>query len=409
MRKRAGRVFAVRYFQTKDGFFAAMKNNRNIRLMYAIALLQGMVFYGPIATLYRQAAGVSVFQITLIESISLALALALEVPWGILADRIGYRRSMILCCGLYFVSKIVFWQADSFGGFLAERLMLSVVCAGLSGLDVSILYLSCPEEESHRVFGIYNNLGMAGLLAASAVYAVFVGENYRLAGLLTVFSYGAAALLALFLREVRSSQPRPAGRQLAEFKVLLGQLVRNPRLLFLVLGAAFLNEAHQTITTFLNQVQYTRAGLSASVIAVIYVVMTLLGLCGGFSARLTGWLGEKRTGAVLLALAAVACLTLTLTCGPVLSVAAILLLRVCHSLFTPLQTTLQNRQVRTADRATALSLNALLMDLVAVFTNLVFGRAADFALSLAMGFGFALCATGLVLYLYSQRGSQRAD
>ena len=301
----------------------------------------------------------SVFQITLIESISLALALALEVPWGILADRIGYRRSMILCCGLYFVSKIVFWQADSFGGFLAERLMLSVVCAGLSGLDVSILYLSGPEEESHRVFGIYNNLGMAGLLAASAVYAVFVGENYRLAGLLTVFSYGAAAVLALFLREVRSSQPRPAGRQLAEFKVLLGQLVRNPRLLFLVLGAAFLNEAHQTITTFLNQVQYTRAGLSASVIAVIYVVMTLLGLCGGFSARLTGWLGEKCTGAVLLALAAVACLTLTLTCGPVLSVAAILLLRVCHSLFTPLQTTLQNRQVRTADRATALSLNAL--------------------------------------------------
>lgn len=386
-----------------------MKNNRNIRLMYAIALLQGMVFYGSIATLYRQAAGVSVFQITLIESISLALALALEVPWGILADRIGYRRSMILCCGLYFVSKIVFWQADSFGGFLAERLMLSVVCAGLSGLDVSILYLSCPEEESHRVFGIYNNLGMAGLLAASAVYAVFVGENYRLAGLLTVFSYGAAAVLALFLREVRSSQPRPAGRQLAEFKVLLGQLVRNPRLLFLVLGAAFLNEAHQTITTFLNQVQYTRAGLSASAIAVIYVVMTLLGLCGGFSARLTGWLGEKYTGAVLLALAAMACLTLTLTCGPVLSVAAILLLRVCHSLFTPLQTTLQNRQVRTADRATALSLNALLMDLVAVFTNLVFGRTADFALPLAMGFGFALCAAGLVLYLYSQRGSQRAD
>lgn len=280
-----------------------MKNNRNIRLMYAIALLQGMVFYGPIATLYRQAAGVSVFQITLIESISLALALALEVPWGILADRIGYRRSMILCCGLYFVSKTVFWQADSFGGFLAERLMLSVVCAGLSGLDVSILYLSCPEEESHRVFGIYNNLGMAGLLSASAVYAVSVGENYQLAGLLTVFSYGAAAVLALFLREVRSSQPRPAGHQLAEFKVLLGQLVRNPRLLFLVLGAAFLNEAHQTITTFLNQVQYTRAGLSASVIAVIYVVMTLLGLCGGFSARLTGWLGEKCTGAVLLALA----------------------------------------------------------------------------------------------------------
>lgn len=378
-----------------------MENKRNIRLMYAIALLQGMIFYGPIATLYRQAAGVSVFQITLIESISLALALALEVPWGILADRIGYRRSMILCCGLYFLSKIVFWQADGFGGFLAERLMLSVVCAGLSGLDVSILYLSCPEQESHRVFGVYNNLGMAGLLAASSVYAVFVGENYRLAGLLTVFSYGAAAVLALFLREVRSSQPRTASHQLADFAALLKQLARSPRLLLLVLAAAFLNEAHQTITTFLNQVQYTRAGLSASAIAVIYVVMTLLGLCGGFSARLTGWLGERRTGALLLGLASAACLALAH--GPLVSIAAILLLRVCHSLFTPLQTTLQNRQVTTGDRATALSLNALLMDLVAVFTNLVFGRAADFFLPLAMGFGFALCFAGLVLYLASSR------
>lgn len=30
--------------------------------MYAMALLQGMVFYSPIATLYRQAQGVSAFK-----------------------------------------------------------------------------------------------------------------------------------------------------------------------------------------------------------------------------------------------------------------------------------------------------------------------------------------------------------
>ena len=33
---------------------------RNIFCMCAIALLQGMVFYAPVATLYRRAAGVSV-------------------------------------------------------------------------------------------------------------------------------------------------------------------------------------------------------------------------------------------------------------------------------------------------------------------------------------------------------------
>ena len=74
-----------------------MRVRRNIYLMYAIALLQGMVFYGPVATLYREAAGVTIFQITLIESISMALGLMLELPWGAVADRIGYRRTMIFC------------------------------------------------------------------------------------------------------------------------------------------------------------------------------------------------------------------------------------------------------------------------------------------------------------------------
>ena len=123
---------------------------RNLSCMYAIALLQGMVFYGPIATLYRQAQGVSIAQITLIESISLALCILLEIPWGILSDKMGYRTTMVCCCFLYFFSKIVFWQAHGFGGFLLERIMLSVVTAGMSGVDTSILYFSRGGQDSQR-------------------------------------------------------------------------------------------------------------------------------------------------------------------------------------------------------------------------------------------------------------------
>lgn len=76
--------------------------NRNRFCLYAISFLWGMVFYGPIATLYRQQAGISVFQITLIESISLVVMMGMEVPWGMIADRIGYRKTMIICTVLYF-------------------------------------------------------------------------------------------------------------------------------------------------------------------------------------------------------------------------------------------------------------------------------------------------------------------
>ena len=52
------------------------KLNRNLRIMLVMSLLQGMVFYAPIATLYRRAAGLTVFEITLIESVCLSLGLA---------------------------------------------------------------------------------------------------------------------------------------------------------------------------------------------------------------------------------------------------------------------------------------------------------------------------------------------
>lgn len=386
----------------KDGFVL----KRNIYLMYAIACLQGMVFYGPIATLYRQAAGVNIFQITLIESIALALMVLLELPWGIVADKIGYRRTMIFCCGLYFVSKLVFWRADGFAGFLLERILLSVVCAGLSGVDTSVLYLSCEPGESQRVFGVYQNLGMAGLLAAAAVYSLAVGDDYRLAGLLTAVTYGAAAVLALGLREVR--RPEEARTQPARaFFSLLRQLLRDRRLLRLLLATALLNETHQTITVFLNQLQYVRAGMSARAIAAVYLAVTLAGLCGGWSARLTGRLGPRKTGAGLYVLCCGACVALALTRSAVLSVGAVLLLRIGFSLYQPLQTELQNRAVVTANRATALSLNAVLMDGAAIAANLAFGAVAQRNLSASMLLGGALCAAGLVLYLLSQGAGPR--
>lgn len=130
-----------------------MCKKRNRYILYAMALLQGMVFYGPIATLYRRAAGVSLGQIALMEGVSLALAVTLELPWGMAAERLGYKRTMILCSLLFFADKLIFWRAAGFWGFFLERLLLGAVIAGLSGLDTGMLYLSCPPEKATVCLG----------------------------------------------------------------------------------------------------------------------------------------------------------------------------------------------------------------------------------------------------------------
>lgn len=370
---------------------------RNLFCMYAISFFQGMVFYSSIATLYRQAVGISVFQITLIESISLVIALVFEIPWGILADRIGYRRTMIVCNILYFISKIIFWKAQNFADFLLERVLLAIVVSGLSGVDASILYLSSGEDDSQRTFGIYEGLGTAGLLSAAAIYMVFMEEDYRAAGFLTVISYGMAVIFSFGLKEVKAVQKDKKISFGHSFTVLKETLC-NRRLLFLVAGVALFREVNQTITVFFNQLQYTKAGMSVKLISGVYILMTLSGLVSVFSARLTKKLKPLFFGTMLFAACAFCCLMLAFTRNPFISVLGVLFIRVCFSLLSPLGAELQNRAITTPDRATALSMSTMIMDLLAVFTNLVFGKLADLDLSTAMCFGGFLCIVGIGLY-----------
>ena len=371
--------------------------NKNIYLMYAIGLLQGMVFYGPIATLYRQAQGVSVLQITIIESISLILCLLLEFPWGMIADKIGYKRTILFCCVLYFLSKIVFWQASGFGGFLLERVMLSVVIAGLSGVDSAFLYLSCQKGESQKVFGIYNSLGTAGLLFASLLFSLFVGSNYRLAGFLTVISYGLSALLAMGLTEVKREKEKASGTE--SLLLPLKQIFKNKNILLFLIGIALLNETHQTVTVFLSQLQYERCGLTISAMGYIYILVTVAGLCGAWSFGLAKKLGDFRLTVFLYAVAAISCILLAVTDSPWLSVIGILTLRIAFSLFQPLQTELQNRQIHAENRATALSVNAVIIDSVGAGTNIAFGTLAEKSLFTTFLFGAGLCMLGSMFVL----------
>lgn len=103
-----------------------MKINRNFLLLSIIAFLQGLVFYGPIATLYREARGITIYEIFVIESIFMLLMILFEIPWGCFADKFGYKNTLVIAFLFNFISKIVFYKANSFNLFLIERIILAI-------------------------------------------------------------------------------------------------------------------------------------------------------------------------------------------------------------------------------------------------------------------------------------------
>ena len=110
-------------------------------------------------------------------------------------------------------------------------------------------------------------------------------------------------------------------------------------------------------------------------------------------------------GTGLLLLAALSCMLLGLFPMPVLSVLAIILLRLSFSLMQPLHMELQNRQITGRDRATALSMNAVVMESLGIFLNLIFGKAAEWDLGAAMFLSAFFCAVAAVFFRCSFRKS----
>ena len=362
---------------------------KNLCLLYGIAFLQGMVFYSPASVLYRQAAGLNIFQISVIESISLFLCFALEIPWGILADRIGYRITLSLCCFFYFISKIIFWKAWSFQDFLLERIFLSIA-------------------ESQKVFGLYEGLGTGGLLTASICFSLFLKNNWRRAALLTAAAYGIAFVLALFLLEEKPERLKVSLTKTEKRTLKLSRsflFTFNPSFFLFLFGAGLLGETRQYIAVFLNQPQYIACGLSAGSIALLYILTLIAGMTGPWSDFLTKKLGIPLFSACCFLCPALLCFVLAHTRSPLLSAICILGIQGFVSLFLPLQSELQNQEISAAHRAAALSLQAMFLELTSAALELIFGSMAQKSLRLSFSAGGFFCGAGFLLFLLWYRYS----
>lgn len=372
------------------------RNRRNIALLLAVYFLQGMVFYSPVATLYRQAAGLTLFQMGTIESVCLGVMLALEVPWGAAADRLGHRRTIVVCTILFALSKVIFWRADSFGDFLAERVLLGICLAGLSGCDSAFLFACCTGEEHRRVYARCEAIQTLGMLLAALAWPL-LGGNYRLSALLTAVVYTAAAVLALFLTEPEGEREEAA--QTAAPCSFRTAVRHTLALAPILLAFCLLRETAQTVTVFLGQLQFAAAGIPQGWFGLLQACVTAAGLAGGLSHRLLRRLGERRMGICLTLAGAAACLLPLLGPGAICSVLGVVGLRAVQGLLAPFALTVQNERSAPVGRATQLSCNAILMDVAALGIYPAFGALAEQGTARALLLGAACCAAAAGLCL----------
>ncbi|MDO4197961.1 MAG: MFS transporter [Erysipelotrichaceae bacterium] len=368
------------------------KNPKNVYLMYAISFFEGMVVYAAISTLYRQARGLDLSEIAFIELFSYVFALAFEIPFGFIADRIGYKKTFIISEGIYFISKIVFLKADSFVLFFLERFLLSAAIAGLSGLDASILYLSSSKEESHKVSGIYSGFGTAGMLCGSLIFTFFLSSNYDGCAIATAVAYGIAFILSFFIDEVKEEEKeeKMSYKRLSEaMKITL----KDTKFIIFLIGVALISQLSWNVSVMLDQIRYVELNIEPSLLGVIAIILSGVGMLSAYSADATKKLGFRNFVLIMCLILAVSTIVMGYTGSLFVCFVTDALMSLGYYLIFPLLTSLQNKRVTIKDRATQLSCYAMITDIGCMSLEALTSFVAAYS-NTAL---FIMCSVGFVL------------
>ncbi|MBR3839884.1 MAG: MFS transporter [Erysipelotrichales bacterium] len=370
-------------------------NKKNICILFSIVFLQALVFYYPISTLYRTSHGLTLTDITIIESISFIITMVFELPWGILADRIGYKKVLILSNLLFFISKIIFYYAFDFNTFLLERIVLGITIAGLSGCDSSLLYESCGDNDSKHVFAIYSFLGTLGLMVASLSYSIFMKSNYQLCALCTVIVYGISFILTLFLDDYQADNNNTT----PSLKGVWHIMKHHSPYLLIVVGSVLFSETIRECVVFFAQIKLTNIGLPTAYLGVISFMITLVGMISIVSGKLQQRLSYKQliTSTYFIAIPCLLCIWHSKS--SILIVIMLIIVNALDALLAPALNNYEQEVIDDSHRASIISFYSIIGSSLSCVIDIMLGYAGDIAISNAYILGALFVVMALCLSL----------
>lgn len=188
-------------------------------------------FMLPVLVLFWQDNGLDMFEVYLLQGLFAVSVVILEVPTGMVADRLGKRTSLLAACAVLFVSFVGYALGTNFWQFLAAEIGAAIGAALYSGANTALLYDSLKslgrEEEYTRVQGNARSLQMASF-ALSNLLGGLIGD-YDLRATLWATTIGPFIAFFIALGFVEAAPPSVSGdirTAWSDYKTLLRESTR---------------------------------------------------------------------------------------------------------------------------------------------------------------------------------------
>lgn len=244
--------------------------------LYIVSFFDSLVFFVPVALLVRTRCGITLSQFFYLQVISSLCVFALEIPCGVITDKIGYKKSLILAQLLLTTVRLLFFIGGNFYLFaLASVIEATSICFE-SGTVEAYYYTLFGKEKYLKVSSIASAFATASFIISTLLFVpinAFLGMNYLL--LFTLFSH-IIALIASFFYQPQAqpvSQPKAVSQatltsEEKNTKSLIKKIVTNPALIAIFFVSSFLSLGVY-IVNFFFIIKLEECGISENAISAV--------------------------------------------------------------------------------------------------------------------------------------------
>lgn len=373
-----------------------------LRILYFL-VLSCTASWLPIFADYLKDRGLTGIQIGTILSITPFMMFLVQPFYGMIADRLGYRKSLLLSSILTSISFALFLFHGGFGYIFMITILMSLFYNTIQPL-LDSLSLNLTQKNSSFSYGTLRIAGAVGWAATGTV----VGYYIDTVNTAVIFVFSSVSMLLTFLVSfsLTSGMEKPdlaASQSFQDVK----KVFANKVLIFLLICVFLVSSGATTIWNFYS-IYMKENGASASLVG---YGISIQGLCElplfYFSARIIKRLEIKTTLLITVFATALRMLLYSIIKDPYAAVFIEILHGISWSLFWVVCVECVNKLVKQEWRATGQSLlYAAYFGIGAIAGNFWTGYLYDIKMKIADIFllnAFIVSLVGLFMWIFMKR------
>jgi MFS family permease len=347
--------------------------SRNIRVIYGLKFLGGLVFFIPILALYFEKHLFTLTNVALIFAIRAFAQTIFELPTGAVADLFGRKKTFILAHLSYLLALTFLIIGGNITIFILFALMDAFAKSLKSGTDSSILYDTLRDEHNEGYFkkisGTASAVSHVGIAFGSVASGYLASISLSLPILLSIIPAVLAFVLTFFLQEPRYEKEKHTN-VLKHLNESTSLVLTNNQIVLILAGLFIITGVFSTVVA-LDPIFYRFKHVPIEALGWISAVIFALAAVGyQQSHKLSKIFGDKATIMITVIFPPLTVLLATLF-DKWLAVFFMVLSPLFFGLRTPIINDLIHKQVASSKRATVFSIIEMVNKLaLAIFAPL---------------------------------------